>query len=111
MGSYEALAPRVRAVGHGARFSVRSVARPVAAVVVGIGLALFAQLPDRRPFDLFLGSVTAGAVADHVRTAGQRGRVSASEREVGRRLAEAEAHLGDLVERLPAAVYRDRYRA
>ena len=36
---------------------------------VHIGLAAFAQLPDRRPFDVLLGAVTIGAVIDHLWTA------------------------------------------
>jgi diguanylate cyclase (GGDEF)-like protein/PAS domain S-box-containing protein len=88
----------------------RGLAVPVGVLIVSLGLALIGQLEDRRPLDLALASIILGTLVERLRATRHSRRVLVREQEARERLAEAQAHIGNLVERLPAVVYRDRYR-
>ncbi len=83
---------------------------PVALVAVGVALSAAAKFDDRDIFDGVLLSSIVIAITAYLNDHRIRRRMLDGGLEARARLAETEAHLGDLVEHLPAAVYRDRYR-
>ena len=84
-------------------------ALPVAFIAFGVGLGFLGQLEDHAPFKVVLATIVVIAVGYHVRNLLDRRRLQHGEHDAANRLAETEAHLRNLVERLPAAIYRDRY--
>ena len=88
----------------------RRLIRPISSVTAGIGLAVLAQFPDHGPYNVLLVTLVVAAVFDTLWTRRRERILRGDGNEAVRRLAETQRHLGELVERLPAAVYRDRYR-
>jgi diguanylate cyclase (GGDEF)-like protein/PAS domain S-box-containing protein len=111
MASIAAAFPGQIAAGRSVRAAARWLGLPAMQVMFGIGLAFLAQFEDRQPLHSVLVVIVVVAIGYHVRNLVDRRRLLEGEADAEVRLAEAEAQLRDLVERLPAAVYRDRYSA
>ena len=90
---------------------LRRFVLPATFVLSGLMLVVLQPLDDDRPFLLAVAASVVTAIVFEGRKAREHGRLVAGGAETVSRLAETEAHLRTLVERLPATVYRDRYRA